>query len=86
MNIVVCPNCKMKVIPRSDGSCPSCQFELSQPEEAIDFVAPALPTNQGIQAVDAQVWKFMPMILTSTLVGLILMAILYPFLLKRKRK
>jgi hypothetical protein len=86
MNIVTCPNCKMKVIPRSDGSCPSCQFELSPPEEAIDFVAPAPPTNQGIQPVDAQVWENILKILTPTLVGLILMTILYSFLLKRKRK
>jgi hypothetical protein len=86
MNIVTCPNCKMKVIPRSDGSCPSCQFELSQPEEAVEVVAPVPPTNRGIQAVDAQVWKNILSILTPTLVGLILMAILYSLLLKRKRK
>jgi hypothetical protein len=86
MNIVTCPNCKMRVIPRSDGSCPSCQFELSQPEVGVDFVAPAPRTNQGVQDVDAQVWKFMLMILTPTLVGLILMAMLYSLLLKRKRK
>ncbi len=26
--IMVCPNCKMKVLPKSDGRCPSCQSKL----------------------------------------------------------
>ena len=86
MSIVICPNCKMKVIPRSDGSCPSCQFELALPDEGVDFVVPAPRTNQGIQPVDAQVWKSMLMILTPTLVGLIILAMLNSFVRNRKRK
>jgi len=38
MSIVTCPNCKMKVLPRSDGTCPSCQKIIVQPD--------GLPTRQ----------------------------------------
>jgi FtsH-binding integral membrane protein len=27
--IVICPKCKIKVIPKSDGTCPSCQRDIS---------------------------------------------------------
>jgi uncharacterized RDD family membrane protein YckC len=30
MKIVICSNCGMQVIPRSDGTCPSCQHLLSR--------------------------------------------------------
>ena len=30
MNVTTCPNCKMRVIPKSDGTCPSCQTQLYQ--------------------------------------------------------
>ena len=26
--LFVCPNCKMNVLPKSDGTCPSCQAKL----------------------------------------------------------
>ncbi|MBI4733040.1 MAG: hypothetical protein HY781_13115 [Chloroflexi bacterium] len=28
MDIVVCPKCKMRVIPKADGTCPSCQGRI----------------------------------------------------------
>lgn len=28
--IVVCPNCKVRVIPKADGTCPGCQRDLSR--------------------------------------------------------
>lgn len=28
VGITVCPNCKMKVLPTSDGTCPSCQSKI----------------------------------------------------------
>lgn len=28
--IVVCPKCEMRVIPKADGSCPSCRHDLSR--------------------------------------------------------
>lgn len=28
--IVVCPNCKIRVIPKLDGTCPGCQCDLSR--------------------------------------------------------
>ena len=86
MSIVICPNCKMKVIPRSDGNCPSCQFELALPEEEVAVVVPAPRPKQGSQPVDAQAWKSILMILTPTLVGLIMLAILNSFVQKQKRK
>jgi len=29
MNMVTCPKCKMRVLPREDGTCPSCQAAIS---------------------------------------------------------
>jgi hypothetical protein len=28
VGITVCPNCKIKVLPKSDGTCPSCQSKI----------------------------------------------------------
>jgi len=28
VGITVCPNCEMKVVPKSDGTCPSCQSKI----------------------------------------------------------
>ena len=30
MNIITCPNCKMRVLPKSDGICPSCQALIAE--------------------------------------------------------
>jgi hypothetical protein len=30
MDIVTCPSCKMKVLPKRDGTCPSCQAVISK--------------------------------------------------------
>ena len=32
--IITCPNCKMRVIPRADGTCPSCQAPILQPAQS----------------------------------------------------
>jgi hypothetical protein len=29
MNMVTCPKCKMRVLPKEDGTCPSCQAVIS---------------------------------------------------------
>jgi hypothetical protein len=28
MPMTTCPNCKMRVLPKADGTCPSCQYQL----------------------------------------------------------
>ena len=28
VQVTVCPNCKMRVLPRADGTCPSCQSKI----------------------------------------------------------
>ncbi len=33
MSIMVCPNCRMRVLSRSDGTCPSCHFVIAEAEE-----------------------------------------------------
>ncbi len=33
MNFQTCPNCKMRVFPKSDGTCPSCQSIIPQKEK-----------------------------------------------------
>ncbi len=30
MNLIICPHCKMKVLPRQDGTCPSCGALMRQ--------------------------------------------------------
>lgn len=30
VGVTVCPNCKMRVLPKSDGTCPSCQSRIMQ--------------------------------------------------------
>lgn len=40
--IVVCPNCKIRVLPKSDGTCPGCQRDLSRVK----------PTKQNRQPKD----------------------------------
>ncbi len=32
--IVVCPKCKTRVLPKSDGTCPSCQYDISHHKPA----------------------------------------------------
>jgi hypothetical protein len=34
MSITVCPHCKMRIIPKQDGTCPSCFAVLTQEEMA----------------------------------------------------
>ena len=29
MNMITCPKCKMRVLPKADGTCPSCQAVIS---------------------------------------------------------
>ena len=40
MRITTCPNCQMRVIPKADGTCPSC-YAVIPPEGAPPVVKPA---------------------------------------------
>ena len=33
MDLSICPNCKMHVLPKLDGTCPSCQSMIPQKEK-----------------------------------------------------
>jgi hypothetical protein len=48
--IVTCPNCKMQVLPKVDGTCPSCQFVFPQnkelPSKKVDHVKSNKTTNR----------------------------------------
>lgn len=33
MSIMVCPNCRMRVLSRSDGTCPGCHLVIAEAEE-----------------------------------------------------
>lgn len=35
MSIVTCPKCKMRVLPKQDGTCPSCQAVISSEQGGI---------------------------------------------------
>lgn len=46
MQIMVCPNCKMRVLPNADGTCPSCHRPLTEPEPVSETAAPPAPMAQ----------------------------------------
>ncbi|KAF0107571.1 MAG: hypothetical protein FD146_1605 [Anaerolineaceae bacterium] len=50
MNMVICPDCKMRVIPKADGSCPSCGAKLKGRARAAApaRVAPAADRRQPV--------------------------------------
>jgi len=35
IDIVTCPKCKMRVLPKNDGTCPSCQAFISSKERSF---------------------------------------------------
>jgi hypothetical protein len=50
MSITVCPHCKMRIIPKQDGTCPSC-FAILTPEEIVKTPQPAeIPPKKGAKA------------------------------------
>lgn len=52
MDIVDCPQCKLKVIPKRNGKCPGCRMQLVEPEsaEAVcdSCLKPGTPSSNGI--------------------------------------
>jgi len=50
MRITTCPNCQMRVIPKADGTCPSC-YAMIPPEETAPVVkAVAAPAKKETKA------------------------------------
>lgn len=50
--MLTCPHCSMRVIPKSDGVCPSCGQDTSAEPEAVPESLPAWETfQQSVQAV-----------------------------------
>ncbi len=45
MDIIQCPYCSMRVVPMSDGSCPSCQ-RVVDPEKARALLASELSISR----------------------------------------
>lgn len=46
MGIMICPNCRARVLPKSDGTCPSCQSLIAEVEEPSVLKVPrASPVN-----------------------------------------
>jgi hypothetical protein len=46
MNFIkTCPNCKMRVLPKSDGTCPNCQALISPEEPGAISKPPAAETD-----------------------------------------
>lgn len=48
--MVTCPKCKTRVLPKADGTCPSCQFVFPQnkelPPKKVDLVKSKKTTNR----------------------------------------
>lgn len=40
MNIPTCPNCKMRVLPKANGTCPSCGAVIEQNENPLSIQTP----------------------------------------------
>jgi hypothetical protein len=78
MNFIkTCPNCKMRVLPKSDGTCPSCQTIISQDELVTLSKTPAAETDYIIHTPKIQVKKRILIAVTVLLVGLIMLRILF---------
>jgi hypothetical protein len=45
MNMTTCPKCKMRVLPKADGTCPSCQAVIS-PNKIANTAKAALAKNE----------------------------------------
>lgn len=52
MKIQACSGCGIRVVPRTDGSCPSCGAEIAEPREVEAVSVPAKPP-EPIQEVKA---------------------------------
>lgn len=50
MRITTCPNCQMRVIPKADGTCPSCYAVIPQEEAAPVAKAIAAPAKKETKA------------------------------------
>jgi hypothetical protein len=57
MEIVTCPTCKMRVIPKSDGTCPSCLSVLEekpQPEAVLKEAAPVKASQVEVSSAPSE--------------------------------
>ena len=84
MSIVICPNCKMKVVPHADGSCPSCQFMLGMEDEGVVAGAPAPETRPERQPAREQAGLGDMVVLGAALVGVVLVGVVYSLLSKKR--
>ena len=84
MNIVICPNCKMKVVPHADGSCPSCQFMLGMEQQELVPEAPVPDTSPEMQAGGDQAGLGDLVALGAALVGVVLVGVVYSLLSKKR--
>ena len=44
-SIITCPYCKMRILPRPDGTCPSCQTTISSPDQKASHLATSRPAG-----------------------------------------
>jgi hypothetical protein len=49
MNITICPHCGMKVLPKQDGTCPSCRLVIEEGLES-KYVQPQENVHKGTRA------------------------------------
>ncbi len=54
LGIVECPNCRMRVLPMEDGTCPSCQAHLSSRHGPIMQATSRVEPNRYSQPVSRQ--------------------------------
>ena len=84
MSIVICPNCKMKVVPHADGSCPSCQFMLGMEDEGVVLQAPVAETSPEMQPAREQAGLGDLVALGAALLGVVLVGVVYSLLSKKR--
>ena len=49
--IIVCPNCRMRVLAKSDGTCPSCHFMLEWAGSQIELKTPEPTQKPEVRAI-----------------------------------
>jgi len=50
MKIITCPNCKLRVIPKADGTCPNCRLEIKTNKKKATQTKPN--STRGIKNED----------------------------------
>jgi hypothetical protein len=66
--LLVCGNCKMRVLPNQDGACPSCGAVITQRNYAVRTSESTVKHDIGEEFTYQKSWKIITYIWTGTLI------------------